>query len=463
MQTVADWLKSNPAARTYVQQWLRNSQAGSSFTQLAEYLRDNFRQSWEPGALARAIRRAYPKPFAKRAQRLNEQRVAAAAAKLDRTERRRLERGAARVAKAQAKAERERELTDAEQYERHEAKSAVQRRAAEQEKVIRELTRQNHELQKLFDALRWGIGDASVGAFTAPEPIQPLGRHGPLPEATYISAFSDAHPGALVRPREVRGLNEYSPEIFEARFERYCQGNLIMLNAARSAWDVNTFLWWWGGDLIENFLHDENFSENTLSPTEESLLLFKTLCRGIDFLLAKSDCARIRIATNNGNHGRNTKKMHATGAFLRSYEFMVYQLVYEKYKDEPRIEWNLCLGYEQVLDIYGWKLRTHHGDAIKFGGGVGGVAPALYRRIHRVNSAEYADWDLMGHFHAWGFLPRAAMNGSLIGYNAFAQRMGMPFEEPIQISWVVDAKHKMPSAMNPIFCKEIRRPTTSPR
>lgn len=427
LTSVAQWLKENSAARRHVERWLqaRKEGADASFKSLAEQLRQKFKHTWEPGALARALDRVYPGCTAR-----------------------------------PARVEQDENLTDEQQLERHEARSRAAQEGKRQEQVIRELERRNAELQRLFRGLKFYYGDDNLDYVEA-DPIRPLGTRGPLPEATYGSAASDWHPGMQIRYSETNGLNEFTPEIFELRAERFFQRNLLMLNSARSAWDVNTYLLWLGGDLMENFLHDENYSENTLSPTEECVLLFNTLKRGIDFLLAKSNCARIRIVTNNGNHGRNTKKMHAAGAFRRSYEFMIYQLLQQHYADEPRIEWQLCLGYEHIVDIYGWKLRTHHGDAIKYNSGVGGIAPALYRRIGR--AAQYADWDLMGHFHQWQFMTRAMINGSLCGYNSFAQRLGFPFEEPIQISWVLDAKHKVPSNMNPIFCKEERRPTTRPR
>lgn len=339
--------------------------------------------------------------------------------------------------------------------EAHELKLRAKKQRSELEAVIKQLQQQNSELSRALEAL---LGAAETVGADAP-PIRPLVRKaGTLPEATYVAMASDWHMGSFVRAREVRHLNEYTPDIASARAERFFQSNLIMLQAARSAWNVNQLLLWLGGDLMENFLHEENLSENVLSPTEEVILVYETFARGIRFVLDHYDVERVLIATSNGNHGRNTKKSHAAGAFRSSYEFMVYQLLQKHFADEPRISWQLGIGYENIVDVYGFRIRFHHGDAIKFGGGVGGIAPALYRRVHRANSSgDATQLDVLGHFHALGFMPGAFVNGSLIGYSAFAQRLGMPFEEPAQGSFIIDAKHRVPSNMNPIFVKEPRR------
>ena len=46
----------------------------------------------------------------------------------------------------------------------------------------------------------------------------------------------------------------------------------------------------------------------------------------------------------------------------------------------------------------------------------------------------------LGHFHNIISIPNATVNGSIIGYNAFAMSNGMAFEEPAQVYELYDDK-----------------------
>lgn len=334
--------------------------------------------------------------------------------------------------------------------------SRSRRSMAELKALLRHHEERN---EQLADELAGVVDIVDLVAAAKPKPIKANGKRGPLPQATYVAVGSDWHMGARVRKREVRGLNEFSPAIAAARAEQFFKRNLLMLQAARSAWDIRRVLLALLGDLMENFLHEENYSENCLTPQEELPFIFEVLVAGIRYILDHYDVEELLIATAHGNHGRDTKRMHAAGSFRRSHEFMLYKLLMLHFKDEPRVKWQLGMGYEHVVNLYGFKVRLSHGDGIRFHGGVGGISPALYRRLGRtaVGAVERIDLDVMGHFHMLSFLPRAFVNGSLIGYNAYAQREGFSYEDPMQLSFVVDERHRVPSNMNPIFVAEPRR------
>jgi hypothetical protein len=291
-----------------------------------------------------------------------------------------------------------------------------------------------------------------------PKPIAPLKKRTVLPQATYVMAASDWHLEERVRPEMVGFRNEYNPEIAQDRAERFFRSNLVMLNAARAAWSIDQIVFWIGGDIITGWIHEENESENFLSPSEATRMALDVMTRGIQFMLEHYDAERILIPTSSGNHGRVLKKKRISSDFRTSWEFLMYQLLADRFKDEPRVEFQLGYGYRNLVDVYGLRISFHHGDGIRSGGGIGGIAPALYRRIYRENSQRgdhQWDFDVFGHYHQKGFPPRVAQNGSLIGWNAFAEFIGAAPEPPMQISFVIDSKHKEPSAFNPIFVSKV--------
>lgn len=284
------------------------------------------------------------------------------------------------------------------------------------------------------------------------KPIRPLKAAGKgKPEATYFMMASDWHVGERVRPNMVSGCNEYTPEIAQERAEHYFRNNLKVLNALRSTWDVKTLVWWLGGDFVTGWIHDDLVYENYLSPQEEAKLAYKILLGGARFILEHYDVDRIIIPTSSGNHGRSTEKKH-TSDFRTSSEFLMYGMLEMALESEKRVEIKLGHGYENHQDIYGYRIACHHGDEVKGGIGVGGVAPSLYRRIQRVGAGAFArDLDVYGHHHQLSFAPAAFGNGSLIGYNAYAAAKGFRPEPPQQGSFLIDAQRRVPVAMTPIF------------
>lgn len=346
--------------------------------------------------------------------------------------------GAIRSRVLDERAEREHRLREDAKAKRNELKG-----------VVRVLERQVSELEEARDFL---LGVKELSVEWTPRPIVARERKGGLPEALYVMMASDWHVGERVRPEQIGGRNEYNPDIAQERGYNFWRSNLTMLNAARAAWRIDRILLALIGDMITGYIHEEYESENFLSPTEETMLAMRMLIEGIDFLLEKADVREILIATCNGNHGRTTKKKRVNGSHRNSYEFMLYQLLALHYKDEKRVKFQLGTGVYNTVDAYGFLVRMSHGDQIRSGGGVGGLAPPLYRVLGRLPPVGI---DLMGHYHQLDFLRRFARNGSLIGWNLFAEYLGCEEEPPMQGSFVVCSKHKIACNFNPIFVTKL--------
>ena len=311
---------------------------------------------------------------------------------------------------------------------------------------LRDASRLNEQNRRIFQArekeLEQALADASaankfllhIDKPVKPKPIAVPKKKGKLPSATYVMAASDWHVGERVRPEQIGFRNEYNPDIAQERAERYFISNLIMLNGSRAKWDIDTAVWWLGGDLMTGYIHEEYESENYLSPLEEADLLLDILARGLRFMLEKYNLKRIIIPTSSGNHGRTHKKKRIQSDFRNSYEFFVYQRLMKEFSNEPRVEFRLGTGYHNEIDIYGFRLRCSHGDAIKSGGGVGGLAPPAYRRIGRMQESGHAvDLDMIGHFHQANFMRRFFINGCFAAGTKICVPGGVRSIEEIQI------------------------------
>lgn len=302
-----------------------------------------------------------------------------------------------------------------------------------------------------------------------PEPkpykIRRKGRKkGKLPQATYFQLASDWHMGERVRPETVQGRNEYNPEIAQERAEQFFRSNLTMLKAARSAWDVRQGVFWLGGDLMTGYIHEEYEEDNFLSPIEESLLIFDTLNRGIQFMLDRSDLEEILMVTNHGNHGRTGKKLRISTAAQNSFEWGTYQMLRRHWREEPRLKWQISSGYHNVVDAYGFGVRFSHGEQVGYQGGIGGLPIPVQKRIGRQAKGEVAlppkvrgapiRLDAIGHFHSLQHPKDFIVNGSLIGWNAYAEGKGFGYEPPMQCSFVIDEEYQLVSNFNPILVQQ---------
>jgi hypothetical protein len=104
------------------------------------------------------------------------------------------------------------------------------------------------------------------------------------------------------------------------------------------------------------------------------------------------------------------------------------------------------------LNLYDRMLRFFHGDNIKFGGGIGGLTIPLIKALMRADQQTKAYYNFMGHYHQfWEATNNCMVNGSLIGYGAYAQRIGATPEQPQQGFRIIDKKRGM-TAKFPIFC-----------
>lgn len=327
----------------------------------------------------------------------------------------------------------------------------------EARKVIRAL---ENELETM--ELRQAFLDTMEEA-PDPEPfaIRTTSKKKGKQHATFTALASDWHVGERVRPENVQGRNEYNPEIAQERAHQYFSSALTMLNASRTAWEINQMVLWLGGDLMTGYIHEEYLSENFLSPVEEALLAHEIMINGIDRLLAESDCETILIPTSNGNHGRTGKKINIAAYARNSYEWMLYQFLQRHYGAEPRIKFQIANGYNNVVDYYGLRVNYHHGDAIGYSGGVGGLSIPTNRRIGRQAAGLPPEWEgtamaaphlnVFGHFHQTLFPGTFMVNGSLIGWNDFAERIGCPHEIPKQTCFVIDERYRAVSHYSPII------------
>ena len=257
-------------------------------------------------------------------------------------------------------------------------------------------------------------------------------------EATAVVLCSDWHLEKGISADEVNGLNSFDLEIAALRIDRLWRKSLYMLDFARGISKIDELVVWLGGDLIQGHLRDEDLEHNLLGPTEAILYAQRHIASGLKFLRDNAGVRRIRVVVSLGNHSRVTKQMQASGNEKHNWEYVLAGNLAMHFADDPMFEFILPKGYFSILDISGHLVRFSHGDAIKYGGGIGGVSIPLRKKIASWNRSRPVTCDVIGHFHNHESQWEYVINGALCGYDSYAMRIGAAYQPPTQTFCVFD-------------------------
>ena len=256
-------------------------------------------------------------------------------------------------------------------------------------------------------------------------------------EATAVIVASDWHYEEQIKPSYVSGLNQYNLEIADQRINRFFQNALRLINICKQDIEIDNIVLALLGDFISGNIHDENLETGQLRPIDTAFAVQGKLMSGIKFLLEKTKCDII-VPCSVGNHSKITEKIHVSTETGNSLEGLMYHNMAMYFEDEPRVKFVISEGYHTYLTIYNRTLRLHHGHAIRYNGGIGGIYIPVSKAIAQWNKAKFADLDVFGHWHQQRDGGNFITNGSLIGYNAYALRIKADYEEPKQAFFLID-------------------------
>ncbi len=330
-----------------------------------------------------------------------------------------------------------------------EAANQIASRAAHRHRrTVADLRAENRELHATIDALEDDIATLEALRAKPPKPkvMSPAKRTrgGKLP-AAFVALASDWHTCEIVTAKQTGGRNVHNQEIGTERAWRWAKGLVRMCKDEQARADVRTLVVWWGGDfLVNDGLHYKSERACLLGPADEAAASRDLLAQIIHYLRAELDVPRIVMPTSWGNHDRTTEKIVPGHAGDYSHMQRVYRDLASWFAADRSIEFRIAESEWQTIDVHGYPLLFHHGHAIRYGGGVGGLAVPLLRQLGRLRS----DYDFrtlcVGHFHQRGMYQGGAAfsNGSLVGPNGYSMDMGLPSEAPSQVAFLIDLERR---------------------
>ena len=257
-------------------------------------------------------------------------------------------------------------------------------------------------------------------------------------EAVAVVLASDWHVEENVRPDTVNGSNEYNMEIAKRRAEKFFQHTLQLVQKEQQAIKIETLCVALLGDFISGNIHEELLASCEVGPVDAMTFAKNLIASGIEFLLANSKL-KLVIPCTVGNHSRITKKVHVSGEQGMSLEWAMYNFLADHFKNEKRVTFVLSRSYHNYVDILGHLIRFHHGHAVQYGGGLGGLTIPMVKAVMRWDNDKKAYLSCCGHFHQKMDGERFVVNGSLIGDAPYGKRLGFT-SRPEQVFFLIDAK-----------------------
>jgi|19_taG_2_1085344.scaffolds.fasta_scaffold09317_2 hypothetical protein len=273
--------------------------------------------------------------------------------------------------------------------------------------------------------------------------------------AVGIVCLTDWHVEETIDPATVNDLNAFTLDIADARIRRTFDKSLDMLQFSRGQSNIKELWVWLGGDFITGYIHEELEESNSLSPPEAVVWLQDRMYTGLKFLAQHADVDRIRVIPSWGNHARTNKKTRISTRAENTYEWILYHNLARAFNDDPTVEFKIEKGYHNINDWYGYKVRFHHGDGLRYNGGVGGITIPVNKSINQWNKATRCDLDVFGHYHQFINCRTFVSVGCLIGYSPYALEIKAEWEPPTQ-SFIVIDKHYGKVLAEQIFCEEAK-------
>jgi len=261
---------------------------------------------------------------------------------------------------------------------------------------------------------------------------------------------SDWHWGEVVDPGQINGVNKFNLKIAHARAKKLVERTIDLLKNHMVNPSYPGIVFDLGGDMVSGDIHDELKESNELATIPTVLDLLEVLCACIRSLA--DAFGHVHLPCVTGNHGRNTFKIRAKGRVHTSYDWLLYCLLEREFKGDKRVSFQVSNGPDCSYSIFGHRYLLTHGDQFRGGDGMVGALGPILRGDHKKRSRNGQiglefDTMILGHWHQYCHLGRVIVNGSLVGYNEYANAGNFGFEQPKQALWITHPRHGITFAM----------------
>lgn len=261
---------------------------------------------------------------------------------------------------------------------------------------------------------------------------------------------SDWHWAEVVDPTQIGGVNEYDLAIAHKRARRMIEVSIDLLNNHMVNPKYPGIVFALGGDMVSGDIHEELQATNECEIMAAVTDLYGILVWCINTLADRF--GRVFVPCVSGNHGRNTHKIRAKGRNYTSFDWLLYCFLAKHFEGDARINFLIPNGPDALYKVYNTRYLLTHGDQFRGGDGMIGALGPIIRGDHKKRSRQTqigASYDVMllGHWHQLIQLQRLIVNGSLKGYDEYANANNFGYEPPRQALWLTHPEHGITFSM----------------
>lgn len=333
-----------------------------------------------------------------------------------------------------------------EQIELDKRKVHLQQDKKEGEKKYKEILARNEKLEKELEA--------SLKLKEALKPVHyTVKPQSSKSESVAVVLASDWHIEENIRPEEIDGFNEYTVDIAKKRAEQFFRTVVRLCGVEGTFSQIDTLVLALLGDFISGNIHLALLEICELSPIDASIEAENILIGGIQYILDNTKLNLI-IPCHVGNHSRITQKVHIATETGNSLETIMYHHMRNHFKDNKRVTFLISPSYLSYLTIWDYTICFQHGHAVQFGGGIGGLTIPLRKAVSQWQKKRKVNLYCLGHWHQFLDIGEAIVNGSMIGYNSYAQFIKAEPERPKQAFFIINKRFNEKISVRPILFED---------
>lgn len=266
--------------------------------------------------------------------------------------------------------------------------------------------------------------------------------------------ISDVHFDEVVKLEQVGNANEYNHEIAVKRLQHTFKMSIDLTKKFLSKPKYEGFICAFGGDNLSGNIHEELKESNSQRINKSILDLTDIYIEGLGALA--DEFGKVFVPCVVGNHGRHDKKPRFKFRVQDNFEWLIYQYLAKYFKKDDRLSFLIPDSPDAMWSVYGRQYLLNHGDQFQGGTGISGAFSPLMlgraRKLHKQTALNKPfDTMLLGHWHQLIMTESLIINGSVKGYDEYADAHNFGFEPPQQALWI-DHPSKRITFRMPIVC-----------
>lgn len=257
-----------------------------------------------------------------------------------------------------------------------------------------------------------------------------------------VVCLSDIHIGEVVDAGDVGFGDEYNTPLAHEYADKVIN-DFIGICKKNMNYEYDGVVLILGGDIIAgNNMHNMD-ETNDRTAMEQVIEGGNLIIRAINSL--RKAFKKVFVPAVTGNHDRldGSRYTRTKQRMENSLGMMVYYYVQQHFADDKAVSIVTDKSDEILFSINGHRFNLQHGDTIKGGNGIGGVAvPILRARAKKLTAAvavnKAFDTLIIGHFHQSIQLKGLIVMNSLKIYDEYSKTLGFSYSRPGATSFFVN-------------------------